>query len=96
MMRIKTVLRDNNILSFEPGSTQRIVATAEKNVDRVINLGSLLKVMGLPESGRIKMLEVLSSTSLHIWLGKEGDQHIIYLSKDKIPEEMATIGYQWQ
>ncbi len=95
-MRIKTVLRDNTILGLEPGSPQRIIAAAEKNVDRVVNLGSLLKVMGLPDSGRLKMLEVLSNTQLHIWLGKEGDQDVIYLSSEKIAEELASVGYLWQ
>ncbi len=96
MMRIKAVLRDNEILNSEAGSKERIIAVAMKNLDRIISQTSLLKVMGLESDQRVKMLEELASTELHIWLGKEAQQDIIFIVKDKIPEEFENTGYQWQ
>ncbi|TXT55264.1 MAG: hypothetical protein BAJATHORv1_40175 [Candidatus Thorarchaeota archaeon] len=94
-MRIKAVLRDSEILQMEEGSKERIAAAIEKNIDRLVNTFSLLKVMGLQDSDRAKMLEILEGTDYHIWLWKEGEQHVIYTTKsDQPPEE--DKGYQWQ
>ncbi|MFX0045898.1 MAG: hypothetical protein ACFE8Z_08625 [Candidatus Hermodarchaeota archaeon] len=95
-MRIKTVLRDGDILNMEPGSKDRVLATANKNLDRAVNLGSLLRVMGLGTDGRIEMLQILDSTDLHIWLSSEGDQDIVYLSKSKTPVDVDSLGYRWK
>ncbi|MBD3406908.1 MAG: hypothetical protein GF411_12395 [Candidatus Lokiarchaeota archaeon] len=94
-MRIKTVLRDSDILQMEEGSKKRIFAAIEKNIDRLVNTFSLLKVMGMEKSDRGNMLTTLESSDYHIWLWKEGDQHVIYFSrKEELPEE--DKGYQWQ
>ncbi|MEM4736077.1 MAG: hypothetical protein QXS20_10225 [Candidatus Thorarchaeota archaeon] len=95
-MRIKAVLRDAEILSMEPGSQRRIVAAALKNIDRTVNLGSLLKVMGLPPDGRIQMLTVLANEPIHIWLTKDGDQHVIHMSRAPTPADPEFSGYMWQ
>ncbi|MDF1540558.1 MAG: hypothetical protein P1Q69_16800 [Candidatus Thorarchaeota archaeon] len=95
-MRIKAVLRDGEILNLNPGSNERILSTAMKNVDRVISLTSLLKVMGLKFEDRLKMLEALENNKVHIWLAKDSQQDIIYMFKGKLPEEFESIGYQWQ
>jgi hypothetical protein len=95
-MRIKAVLRDSDILAMDSGSKERIITTAQKNIDRFINLTSLLKVMGLTFKERTKMLDTLVDTDIHIWLSLEGDQHIIYLTKGSIPEEPDFVAYQWQ
>lgn len=95
-MRIKTVLRDGDILNMEPGSKDRIMATTKKNLNRVVNLGSLMRVMGLGTDGRIEMLQILDSTDLHIWLANEGDQDIVFLSLSKTPEDADSLGYRWQ
>ncbi len=95
-MRIKAVLRDSEILGLEPGTIERIVTTAMKNIDRVISLSSLMKVMGLGFTERTKMLDALSNQNLHIWLAKDAQQDIVFLTKEKIPEELETMGYQWQ
>ncbi len=81
-MRIKAVLRDGDILKLEAGSKERILAAAKKNADRIINLPSLLKVMGLTFEDRIKMLESLRDTKLHIWLLNDAQQHLIYISEN--------------
>jgi len=95
-MRIKAVLRDGEILNLNPGSSERIVASAMKNVDRVISFTSLLKVMGLKFEDRIKMLEVLANQKVHIWIAKDSQQDIIYFFNGKLPEEFESNGYQWQ
>jgi hypothetical protein len=95
-MRIKTVLRDGDILNMEPGSKDRVLATAKKNLDRVVNIGSLMRVMGLGTEGRIEMLQILDSTDLHIWLSNEGDQDIVFLSLSKKVEDEDSLGYRWQ
>ncbi|MHA1907027.1 MAG: hypothetical protein ACW98Y_07020 [Candidatus Thorarchaeota archaeon] len=95
-MRIKAVLRDSDILALEPGTNERVVITAMKNVDRVVSLTSLMKVMGLKFEERPKMLEVLSNQNVRIWLAKDSQQDIIFLTKGKIPEDFESIGYQWQ
>lgn len=96
-MRIKAVLRDSEILAMTPGSKERIIATAKKNVDRFVNWGSLLKVMGLKFEDRLKMLEELRGHHLHIWLARDVDQHVIYLSeKDKIEYDEEVCVYMWQ
>jgi len=95
-MRIKTVLRDGDILNMEPGSKDRVLAAANKNLDRVVNLGSLMRVMGLGTDGRIEMLQILDTTDLHIWLSNEGDQDIVFLTLSKNPEDEESLGYRWQ
>jgi hypothetical protein len=95
-MRIKAVLRDNEILGLEAGSSKRIVAAALKNLDRVVSMGSLLKIMGLPANGRSKMLDVLMGLDVHIWLAVDRDQHVICISKRESPPEADFSGYKWQ
>ncbi|NWF95896.1 MAG: hypothetical protein HXY34_07105 [Candidatus Thorarchaeota archaeon] len=95
-MRVKAVLRDTDVLAKQPGSAERILASAEKNLDRVVNLNSLLKVMGLPEEGRIAMLQALAKSGLHIWLGAEGGQDLVFITRDALPDEIRVSGYQWQ
>jgi hypothetical protein len=92
-MRIKAVLRDSDILEMQPGSKERILATAKKNLDRLVNTGSLLKVMGLPANGRLVLLEILESAELHIWLAIDSDQHVILISDS---ESVDLDGYKWQ
>jgi len=93
-MRIKAVLRDTDILKMAAGSKERILAATRKNIDRLINLPSLLKVMGLTVDDRCLLLNTLRETKIHIWFSNDADQHLIYLSENKNPEE--AIGYQWQ
>lgn len=95
-MRIKAVLRDEKILHMHPGSEERIRASAEKNYDRLVNLSSLLKVMGLGSEDRIKMLQSFSGKGVHIWLAKDADQHLAYFSKNETPQDGEFAGYQWQ
>jgi hypothetical protein len=92
-MRIKAVLRDTDILQMDAGSEQRIMAAAKKNIDRVINLPSLLKVMGLDFENRSIMLEALKDSKIHIWLLNDSGQHLIFMSEK---EENEIDGYQWQ
>ncbi|MHA2025766.1 MAG: hypothetical protein ACW98U_07675 [Candidatus Thorarchaeota archaeon] len=92
-MRIKAVLRDSEILQMEAGSDERINAAAKKNIDRVVNLPSLLKVMGLTPDDRCKMLENLRNSGIQIWLLNDANQHLIFLGEMK-DEEFE--GYQWQ
>ncbi len=94
-MRIKAVLRDTDILQLEAGSKERILAATKKNVDRVINWTSLLKVMGLGFEERTKMLDILAGSKMRIWLITDSDQHLIFLTEGKeVPPELS--GYQWQ
>ncbi len=95
-MRIKAVLRDNQILGMEPGSKDRIVATAMKNLDRIVSQSSILKVMGLKQDARATMLEALKDKDIHIWLANEAQQDIIYLSKEDLPDDFEIAGYKWQ
>ena len=92
-MRIKAVLRDTEILQMEAGSRERIIAAAEKNIDRVINLPSLLKVMGLDFDERTVMLDTLKESKIHIWLLFESEQHLVFMSEK---EDSEMEGYQWQ
>jgi hypothetical protein len=92
-MRIKAVLRDSEILKLEAGSDERILATAKKNSDRIVNLPSLLKVMGLTFDDRVTMLDALKNTKIHIWLLNDAQQHLIYISEKKDSE---VSGYNWQ
>jgi hypothetical protein len=78
---------------MEAGSKERIIAAAKKNIDRVVNLPSLLKVMGLTLDDRCRMLEALKDSKIHLWLLNDAGQHLIYLG-DKKDDEIA--GYQWQ
>lgn len=90
-MRIKAVLRDSEILKMEAASDGRILAAAKKNVDRPISWSSLLKVMGLTYDDRTRMLDSLKHSGIHIWLVKDGQQDLIFLS-----EGTEGLGYQWQ
>jgi hypothetical protein len=92
-MRIKAVLRDTEILQMEAGSKARVIAAAKKNLDRVVNLPSLLKVMGLDFQDRCVMLDVLKDSKLHVWLLIDVQQHLIYLSEK---EYLEFGGYMWQ
>lgn len=93
IMRIKAVLRDSDILEMEAGGKERILAIIRKNLDRVVNIGSLLKVMGLPPEGRIQLLEILNGTSFHVWLMKDNEQHLICISET---DNQELDGYQWK
>ncbi|MFW9793263.1 MAG: hypothetical protein ACFFEE_03085 [Candidatus Thorarchaeota archaeon] len=92
-MRIKAVFRDSEILKMKAGSKERVIAAAEKNKGRVVNLPSLLKVMGLILDERCKMLEALKYSNLQIWLFTQANQHLIFIG-EKRDEEFE--GYQWQ
>ena len=92
-MRIKAVLRDTEILQMEAGSKARINAAAKKNIDRVVNLPSLLKVMGLDFDDRSDMLEALKDSKIHVWLLIDAQQHLIFMSEK---DEFEHQGYQWQ
>ncbi len=94
-MRIKAVLRDTEILGMEPGSRERIIAAAQKNKARVVNFGSLLKIMGLKLDARTEVLKILEEVGLSIWLTNEGDQHVIFLSDGELPDEPDFGGYRW-
>ncbi|MCF2137751.1 MAG: hypothetical protein K9W43_11020 [Candidatus Thorarchaeota archaeon] len=94
-MRIKAVLRDTTILGMEPGSRERVIAAAQKNTNRIVNLHSLLKIMGLKLSDRVQVLEILEKEHLSIWLANEGDQHVIYLSDGTPPDDPDFSGYRW-
>ncbi|MFW9787790.1 MAG: hypothetical protein ACFFE2_13525 [Candidatus Thorarchaeota archaeon] len=78
---------------MEAGSTERIFAAARKNMDRVVNLPSLLKVMGLSFDDRIAMLDALKKSELHVWLLIDSEQHLIYITEDSDKE---FDGYKWQ
>ncbi|MHA2355713.1 MAG: hypothetical protein ACXADC_11095 [Candidatus Thorarchaeota archaeon] len=95
-MRIKAVLRDSEILQMDHGSKTRIIAVAKKNVDRVVNLASLLKVMGLNPENRINMLQALDDSKLHIWLFQDAQQDLIFLSKGNSFQDANLRGYKWQ
>ena len=92
-MRIKAVLRDTEILQMDAGSKERIIAAAKKNIGRVVNFPSLLKVMGLDFDERTTMLDALKDSKIHVWLLYESEQHLIFMSENKEPE---MIGYRWQ
>ncbi|MHA1771007.1 MAG: hypothetical protein ACTSYL_04935 [Candidatus Thorarchaeota archaeon] len=94
-MRIKAVLRDSTILGMEPGSRERVIAAAQKNKNRIVNLRSLLKIMGLKLSDRVRVLEILEQEKLSIWLANEGDQHVIFTSDGSPPEDPEFQGYRW-
>ncbi|UCE11746.1 MAG: hypothetical protein JSW61_07400 [Candidatus Thorarchaeota archaeon] len=95
-VRIKAVLRDQAILQMQPGSQDRIISVFEKNRDRLVNLSSLLKVMGLPFEDRLKMLQTMSERNEHIWLGNESGQHVVYISNAELPPEIELPMYKWQ
>ncbi len=95
-MRVRAVLRDINILEMKPGSRERIMATVEKNLDRTVNLSSLLRVMGLKPEERLRLFELLEGSDIHVWLTRMGEQHIIYMSRNAIAPEFDLPGYQWQ
>ena len=92
-MRIKAVFRDAEILKMEEGSKERVMAVAQKNLDRVVNLPKLLKVMGLEFDKRCLMLDVLKDSKFHIWLLNDSEQHLIYMNEEK---ETNPGGYMWQ
>ena len=93
-MRIKAVLRDKEILQMPVRSKRRIIATMNKNLDRFVDLSSLLRVMGLGVEDRTTMLEALADVDIHVWFLNNHDQHVIYLSKGGLPDEECA--YQWQ
>lgn len=95
-MRIKAVLRDTEILQMDPGSKARIIAAAKKNADRLISMQSLLKVMGLSFEQRLQMFDAILKETLHVWLAIDSEQHVIYISRGKLPENMDLPTYQWQ
>ena len=92
-MRIKAVLRDGEILKLEAGSKERILAATKKNTDRIVNLPSLLKVMGLTFADRGVMLDALKDTKIHVWLLNDAQQHLIYISEN---DKSEFGGYNWQ
>lgn len=92
-MRIKAVLRDTEILQMEAGSKARVIAAAKKNLDRVVNLPSFLKVMGLTFEERCKMLDSFKDSKIHVWLLNDAQQHLIFLSEKN---EFEFGGYNWQ
>ena len=92
-MRIKAVFRDAEILKMVEGSKERIMAVVQKNLDRVVNLPKLLKVMGLEFDKRCFMLGILKESKLHVWLLNDAQQHLIYISEGSEPE---SGGYMWQ
>lgn len=92
-MRIKAVFRDAGILKMEEGSKERVMAVAQKNLDRVVNLPKLLKVMGLEFDKRCLMLDVLKDSKFHIWLLNDSEQHLIYMNEEKVAN---PGGYMWQ
>ncbi len=95
-MRIKAVLRDTEILQMEAGSKVRILAALKKNIDRLVNLSSLLKVMGLAFNERVQMLEALADTEFHVWFANDADQDLILTSRAALPADMDICTYQWQ
>ncbi len=94
-MRIKAVLRDSEILQMDAGSRARVLAGAKKNINRIINWPSLLKVMGLSFEDRLTMMEILADTKIHVWLMRDSDQHLIFMSEGKETPPVEA-GYQWQ
>ncbi|MHA1863968.1 MAG: hypothetical protein ACTSWA_09390 [Candidatus Thorarchaeota archaeon] len=80
---------------MDAGSKERVLAGAKKNMDRVINWPSLLKVMGLTFDDRLTMLEILAHTKIHVWLMTDADQHLIFMSEGKETPPVEA-GYQWQ
>jgi hypothetical protein len=92
-MRIKAVFRDAEILKMEEGSKERIMAVSLKNLDRIVNLPKLLKVMGLEFDRRCFMLGTLKDSKYHVWLLNDSEQHLIYISEGK---ETDPGGYMWQ
>ncbi len=95
-MRIKSVLRDKDILNMEEGSEERITATVSKNFDRAVNINSLLRVMGMDAEQRIDLLRALGKKPYHIWLANQGNQHVIYISEAEKPQDEEIVGYMWQ
>ncbi|MFW9887022.1 MAG: hypothetical protein ACFFER_02495 [Candidatus Thorarchaeota archaeon] len=95
-LRIKAVLRDGEILKMEPASKARIVTTARKNIDRIVSLNSLLKVMGLNAENRIELLQALKDSKLHIWLFQDSQQDLIFLSRNVNIPDYGFRGYKWQ
>ncbi|MFW9808815.1 MAG: hypothetical protein ACFFE6_05460, partial [Candidatus Thorarchaeota archaeon] len=66
---------------------------AKKNIDRVVNLPSLLKVMGLTIDDRCKMLNALKDSELKIRLLNDSNQHLIMIGN---LGDAEIEGYQWQ
>lgn len=78
---------------MEAGTMSRIIATAKKNIDRVVNLPSLMKVMGLSDDERCIMLDALKESKVHVWLLIDSQQHLIFISEKN---ESDFDGYKWQ
>jgi hypothetical protein len=95
-MRIKAVLRDSDILEMPLGSKERVLAVVEKNLDRPVNWKSMLKVMGLEEEDRTKMLDILEKSSIHIFLAEAMEQDVIFLSKKDSPKGLDVPFFKWQ
>ena len=95
-MRIKAVLRDSDILEMPPGSKERVLAVVEKNLDRPVNWKSMLKVMGLEEEDRTKMLDILEKSFIHIFLAEAMEQDVIFLSKKDSPKGLDVPFFKWQ
>lgn len=81
---------------MEPASKARIIATARKNVDRIVTLNSLLKVMGLRAENRIELLQALEDSKLHIWLFQDSQQDLIFLSESETIQDYGFRGYKWR
>ena len=81
---------------MDQASKARIVATARKNIDRIVALNSLLKVMGLEPENRIELLQALEDSKLHIWLFQDPQQDLIYLSESETIPDYGFRGYKWQ
>jgi hypothetical protein len=81
---------------MEPASKARIIATAQKNLDRIVTLNSLLKVMGLTPNNRIELLQALEDSRFHIWLFQDPQQDLIFLSESENIPDYGFRGYKWQ
>lgn len=81
---------------MEEGSEERIMATLDKNLDRAVNLNSLLRVMGMESDQRLDLLRALIKKPYHIWLANQGNQDVIYISHVDQPEDEEIVGFMWQ
>lgn len=81
---------------MEEGSEKRIMATVSKNLDRAVNISTLLRVMGMDAEQRVDLLETLGEKPYHIWLANQGNQHIVYISEAEKPQDEEILGYMWQ
>jgi hypothetical protein len=56
----------------------------------------MLKVMGLEEEDRTKMLDILEKSSIHIFLAEAMEQDVIFLSKKDSPKGLDVPFFKWQ